>query len=64
MKNRGVKLRFISEIIKDNLPHCKELMKIGELRPLDEIKGDFRIADGSLYQAGATNMKPTPYPDL
>jgi hypothetical protein len=32
MKNRGVRLRFISEITKDNLQYCKELMKIGEVR--------------------------------
>ena len=30
MKNRGVKLRFISEITKGNLSYCKELMQIGE----------------------------------
>jgi hypothetical protein len=32
MKNRGVRLRFISEITKDNLPYCKELMKIGRFQ--------------------------------
>ena len=41
MKNRGVRLRFISEITKDNLQYCKELMKIGEVRHLDEVKGNF-----------------------
>ena len=42
MKNRGVKLRFISEITKDNLSYCKELMKIGEVRHLDEAERKLR----------------------
>lgn len=53
MKNRGVRLRFISEITKDNLQYCKELMKIGEVRHLDEVKGNFGVADGRVYHAGA-----------
>lgn len=39
-------------------------MKIGELRHLDEIKGNFGIVDGSLYQAGATIKESTPPPRL
>ena len=31
MKNRGVRMRFISEVTKDNLSYCKELMKLAEL---------------------------------
>ena len=42
MKKRGVRFRFISEITKDNLQYCKEIMKIGEVRHLDEVKGNFR----------------------
>jgi hypothetical protein len=38
-KNRGVYLRYLTEITKDNLSHCKELIKIvHELRHLDGIK--------------------------
>ena len=64
MKNRGVKLRFISEITKDNLSYCKELMKIGEVRHLDEVKGNFGIADERLYHAGATADESVPPPEL
>ncbi|MGC2596851.1 MAG: hypothetical protein WA395_01805 [Nitrososphaeraceae archaeon] len=64
MKNRGVKLRFISEITKDNLSYCKELMKIGEVRHLDEVKGNFGIADERLYHAGATANRSAPPPEL
>jgi hypothetical protein len=41
MKDRGVRLRFITEITKDNLRYCKELMKIAEIRHLNEVKGNF-----------------------
>jgi two-component system sensor histidine kinase VicK len=46
MKNRGVRMRFISEITKENIQYCKELMKVvTELRHLDEVKGNFGVAD-------------------
>jgi two-component system, OmpR family, sensor histidine kinase VicK len=41
--NRGVKIRYISEITKNNINYCKELMEIAELRHLDEIKGGMAI---------------------
>jgi len=45
-KNRGVHLRYLTEINKHNLSYCKELMKIvDELRHLDGIKGNFMVSD-------------------
>ncbi|MDP9290024.1 MAG: hypothetical protein M3P08_17755, partial [Thermoproteota archaeon] len=45
-KARGIKLRFITEITKDNFHHCKEVtMKIGEVRHLDGVKGNFGVSD-------------------
>ena len=38
-KDRDVKLRYITEITTENIPHCRELMKISEVRHLDGIKG-------------------------
>jgi nitrogen-specific signal transduction histidine kinase len=53
-KNRGVKLLYITEITKDNLTYCKQLMKItDELRHLDGIKGNFYISESG-YLAPAT----------
>ena len=43
VKKRGAKSRYIVEITKDNIPYCKELMKIDDLRHLDGIKGNFAI---------------------
>ena len=51
---RGVKLMYVTEITKDNLTYCKELMKMtDELRHLDGIKGNFYISESG-YLAPAT----------
>jgi two-component system, OmpR family, sensor histidine kinase VicK len=52
MKDRGIKLRFITEITKDNIHYCKELMKVSDLHHLDGVKGNFGIADGRDYGGG------------
>lgn len=64
MKNRGVRIRFISEITKENVAYCKELMKIGEVRHLDEVKGNFGVADATVYHASATGIESGPPPQL
>lgn len=56
LANRNIKLRFITEITKDNIAYCKELLKIAELRHLDEVKGNFGISDGNNY-GGSANVK-------
>ena len=47
-KDRGVKFRYITEIIQDNLSYCKEMIKYfgAEIRHLDKVKGNFEINDG------------------
>ena len=56
-KARGIKSRFITEITKDNFHHCKEvIMKIGELRHLDGVKGNFGVSDTE-YIATSTMME-------
>jgi two-component system, OmpR family, sensor histidine kinase VicK len=41
-KNRGVKLRYVTEITKDNIQYWKDLMKIiDELRHLEGVEGNF-----------------------
>jgi two-component system sensor histidine kinase VicK len=56
LKQRGVRLRFITEFTKDNIGYCKEVMKVFELRHLDGVKGNFGIADVKDY-GGAANVK-------
>ena len=53
-KKRGVYLRYITEITKDNLSYCKELLAmVGELRHLDGIKGNLYLSEVG-YLAPAT----------
>ena len=48
-KNRGVKLRYVTEITKDNIQYWKDLMKIiDDLRHLEGVKGNF-ATNGSQY---------------
>jgi hypothetical protein len=59
--NRGVKLRYVTEINEDNVETCKELINIvDELRHLEGIKGNFYVNETE-YIAPATlheNGKP------
>ncbi|MDP8915056.1 MAG: HAMP domain-containing histidine kinase [Thermoproteota archaeon] len=53
-KRRGVKLHYVTEITKDNISYCKQLMDmVDELRHLDGIKGDFYVSESG-YLAPAT----------
>ncbi|MDQ5877111.1 MAG: hypothetical protein M3288_09730, partial [Thermoproteota archaeon] len=58
-KKKGVKLRYITEINKDNLSYCRELAQIVELRHLDNIRGNFGVSDDE-YMAIATIEKEKP----
>ena len=48
LKNEGVRLRHITEIRKDNISYCKQVMKIAELRHLDGVKGKIEVGDTEL----------------
>jgi two-component system, OmpR family, sensor histidine kinase VicK len=53
-KKRDVKLMYVTEITKENLSYCKQLMEMTyELRHLDGIKGNFYISETG-YLAPAT----------
>jgi two-component system sensor histidine kinase VicK len=54
VKNRGVKLRYVTEINRENISYCKYLLTVvDELRHLDGIKGNFYISETG-YLAPAT----------
>ncbi len=44
-KTRGTRLRFITDITKDNISYCKQIMENVELRHLDGVKGNFGVSD-------------------
>jgi hypothetical protein len=52
-KNRGVRVRYLTEITTENISFCKELLPtVNELSHLDGIKGNFMISE-SEYLAPA-----------
>jgi two-component system, OmpR family, sensor histidine kinase VicK len=53
-RKRGVRLRYATEINKDNVSYCRQLMSmVDELRHLEGIKGNFYISETG-YLAPAT----------
>jgi two-component system, OmpR family, sensor histidine kinase VicK len=60
LKERGVRIRYITEITKSNLQFCKMLMNIiPEFHHLDGIKGAFGVTDGEfLATATLQEIKP------
>ena len=64
LQSRGIKVRIITEITLENSRYCKELIKLCELRHLDEIKGNFGIGDGIYYRASAKSTESAPPPLL
>jgi two-component system sensor histidine kinase VicK len=57
LKDRGVKLRFLTEITPANISYCKELTKIAEVRHLEHVKGTFGISDKRLYAASGSEHR-------
>lgn len=57
-RNRGAKIRFITEVTKDNIEYCKELSKIvSELRHLDGARGSVCVNDTEFL--GMTTWRET-----
>src|SRR6478752_3125007 len=55
LKNRGIKLRFITEITKDNIHYAKELQKIVDLKHLENVKGNFAVTESHYGGSANTN---------
>ena len=63
LKRRKAKVRWITEITRDNLSYCRELMRYAEVRHLDGIRGNFGVSD-TAYIATANVNKAQPIPEL
>ena len=60
-KNAGIRLRCISEITKENILYCKELLQIvNELRHLEGIKGNFYLSEGEYLSPATFHTKGKP----
>jgi hypothetical protein len=64
LKKRGLRLRYITEITNSNIPYCKELANLVELRHFDGLKGNFGIIDGKEYLATANLQEGKSLPHL
>ena len=61
-KKRGVKLRYVTEITKDNISYCKQLLTtmLYELRHLDGMKGNFYISESAFLAPATFHEKGKP----
>jgi two-component system sensor histidine kinase VicK len=65
LKRRGIRVRFITEVTRENIEYCREIMKMAaEVRHLDGISGNFTIADGTDYAGVATTQEAQPITQL
>ena len=44
-RDRGLSIRYLTEITKDNLEYCKEIMNFGEVRHLESLIGNFVVSE-------------------
>src|SRR5215211_5012088 len=63
MKSRGIKIRWVTDITKDNLKHCKDLMQYAEVRHISSLNGNFAVSETE-YIAAATIKEGQPLPKL
>ena len=55
LKSRKAKIRWITEITKDNLSYCRALMQYAEVRHLDGIRGNFGVSDTEYIATASVN---------
>src|SRR5688572_2692788 len=63
MKSRGTKIRWVTDITKDNLTHCKDLMQYAEVRHISSLNENFRVSETE-YIAATTKKEGFPVPKL
>src|SRR5918992_289093 len=63
MKSRETKIRWVTDITKDNLTHCKDLMQYAEVRHISSLNENFRVSEAE-YIAATTTNEGFPIPRL
>jgi signal transduction histidine kinase len=62
LKNRDIKIRYITDITKDNLAYCKEMVNFNiEIRHLEGIRANFSVSE-SEYLASSTSIQESGQP--
>jgi two-component system, OmpR family, sensor histidine kinase VicK len=49
LKDKGIRLRFITEVTKENMPYFKKIVGYVDIGHIDRVKGNFGISDGNNY---------------
>jgi two-component system sensor histidine kinase VicK len=52
LKNKGIKVRFVTALSDRNISFCRQLMKCGEVFHNDRVKGNFHIAENGDHSEG------------
>ena len=60
LKERGVKIRGVTEITADNISYCKKLMEICDLCHLDGVRTNFGIVDGKATLLHGVSQETNP----
>src|SRR5215210_1661146 len=63
MKRRGIKIRSVTDITKDNLTHFKDLMQYAEVRHISHLIGNFGVSETE-YIVAPTMKEGQPLPKL
>jgi signal transduction histidine kinase len=68
-KNRGVNLRYVTEVTHENILYCKELFEFAEVRHLNGVRGNFEVSRNKMsgkgeYIATATLQEAEPTAQL
>lgn len=63
MKKRRVRTRWVTEITKENLTHCRKLMEYAQVRHVDGFNGNFGVSETE-YVATTTVQESQPVPLL
>ena len=63
MKRREIKIRAVTDITKDNLKYCKELMQYAEVRHISHLIGNFGVSETE-YIIAPTMKEGEPLPKL
>jgi len=65
IKNRGIKVRQVTDITKENIRYCKELLKFGyDIRHLDDIKTNFSVSETEYLVTAAALREAQPIPQI
>jgi sugar-specific transcriptional regulator TrmB len=63
MKSKGIKIRWVTDIAKENLTHCKDLTQYADVRHISSLNGSFAVSETE-YIAAAIIREGYPLPKL